>query len=203
MVEMMAQERHGFYVEFELRPEEDRDQTILQGMPIFKDVEFAIITMPGGGLVIDKLINNELLDEWKHGDKRRKPPSPFALHAYEAWKEGREAPVNGTDLKNWPGVTPAQLKTCQNATIRTVEDLAEANADSIGKLGMGGVSMMEKAKAYLKSANINKTSEQITALTVKVDDLTESIKKKDSQISELIEQLDEQPKKRGKNRKEA
>ena len=203
MVEMMAQERHGFYVEFELRPEEDRDQTILQGMPIFKDVEFAIITMPGGGLVIDKLINNELLDEWKHGDKRRKPPSPFALHAYEAWKEGREAPVTGTDLKNWPGVTPAQLKTCQNATIRTVEDLAEANADSIGKLGMGGVSMMEKAKAYLKSANINKTSEQITALTVKVDDLTESIKKKDSQISELIEQLDEQPKKRGKNRKEA
>mgnify|MGYP003653706235 FL=1 len=122
---------------------------------------------------------------------------------HEAWKEGREAPVNGTDLKNWPGVTPAQLKTCQNATIRTVEDLAEANADSIGKLGMGGVSMMEKAKAYLKSANINKTSEQITALTVKVDDLTESIKKKDSQISELIEQLDEQPKKRGKNRKEA
>jgi|TARA_R110002051_G_scaffold269963_2_gene330262 hypothetical protein len=203
MVEMMAQERHGFYVEFELRPEEDRDQTISQGMPIFKDVEFAIITMPGGGLVLDKVINNELLDEWKHGDKRRKPPSPFALHAYEAWKEGREAPVNGTDLKNWPGVTPAQLKTCQNATIRTVEDLAEANADSIGKLGMGGVSMMEKAKAYLKSANINKTSEQITALTVKVDDLTESIKKKDSQISELIEQLDEQPKKRGKNRKEA
>ena len=203
MVEMMAQERHGFYVEFELRPEEDRDQTISQGMPIFKDVEFAIITMPGGGLVLDKVINNELLDEWKHGDKRRKPPSPFALHAYEAWKEGREAPVNGTDLKNWPGVTPAQLKTCQNATIRTVEDLAEANADSIGKLGMGGVSMMEKAKAYLKSANINKTSEQITALTVKVDDLTESIKKKDSQISELIEQLDEQPKKRGKNRKGA
>ena len=203
MVEMMAQERHGFYVEFELRPEEDRDQTISQGMPIFKDVEFAIITMPGGGLVLDKVINNELLDEWKHGDKRRKPPSPFALHAYEAWKEGREAPVNGTDLKNWPGVTPAQLKTCQNATIRTVEDLAEANADSIGKLGMGGVSMMEKAKAYLKSANINKTSEQITALTVKVDDLTESSKKKDSQISELIEQLDEQPKKRGKNRKEA
>tara|TARA_R110002073_G_scaffold288009_1_gene452738 strand:- start:44 stop:655 length:612 start_codon:yes stop_codon:yes gene_type:complete len=203
MVEMMAQERHGFYVEFELRPEEDRAQTISQGMPIFKDVEFAIITMPGGGLVLDKVINEELLNEWKHGDKRRKPPSPFALHAYEAWKEGREAPVNGTDLKNWPGVTPAQLKTCQNATIRTVEDLAEANADSIGKLGMGGVSMMEKAKAYLKSANINKTSEQITALTVKVDDLTESIKKKDSQISELIEQLDEQPKKRGKNRKGA
>lgn len=200
---MMAQERHGFYVEFELRPEEDRAQTISQGMPIFKDVEFAIITMPGGGLVLDKVINEELLNEWKHGDKRRKPPSPFALHAYEAWKEGREAPVNGTDLKNWPGVTPAQLKTCQNATIRTVEDLAEANADSIGKLGMGGVSMMEKAKAYLKSANINKTSEQITALTVKVDDLTESIKKKDSQISELIEQLDEQPKKRGKNRKGA
>ena len=107
MVDMMAEERHGFYVDFELRPEEDREQTIAQGMPIFKDVEFAIITMPGGGLVVDKQITDSLLHEWRHGDNRRKPPSPFAFTAYEAWKEGREAPVNGTDLKNWPGVTPA------------------------------------------------------------------------------------------------
>ena len=108
MVDMLAEERHVFYVDFELRPEEDREQTIAQGMPVFKDVEFAVITMPGGGLVVDKQITDALLDEWKHGDNRRKPPSPFALRAYEAWKEGREAPVNGTDLKNWPGVTPAQ-----------------------------------------------------------------------------------------------
>ena len=202
MVEMLQEERHGFYVEFELRPEEDREESIAQGMPVFKDVEFAMITMPGGGLVVDKPINEALLNEWKHGDNRRKPPSPFAHRAYEAWKEGREAPVNGTDLKNWPGVTPAQLKTCQNATVRTIEDLAAANADTIRKLGMGGVAMMEKAKAYLASANQNKTSEEVSALMVKLEALSDTVKRKDEQISDLLERLDESTKKRGRPRKE-
>ena len=201
MVEMLQEERHGFYVEFELRPEEDREETIAQGMPVFKDVEFAIITMPGGGLVVDKPINEALLNEWKHGDNRRKPPSPFAHRAYEAWKEGREAPVNGTDLKNWPGVTPAQLKTCQNATVRTIEDLAEANADTIRKLGMGGVAMVEKAKSYLSSANQNKTAEEVSALMVKIEDLSDKVKAKDDQISKLLERLEEGPRKRGRPRK--
>ena len=202
MVEMLQEERHGFYVEFELRPEEDREESIAQGMPVFKDVEFAMITMPGGGLVVDKPINEALLYEWKNGDNRRKPPSPFAYRAYEAWKEGREAPVNGTDLKNWPGVTPAQLKTCQNATVRTIEDLAEANADTIRKLGMGGVAMMEKAKAYLAAANQNKTSEEVSALMVKLEALSDTVKRKDEQISDLLERLDESTKKRGRPRKE-
>jgi hypothetical protein len=202
MVEMLQEERHGFYVEFELRPEEDREASIDQGMPVFKDVEFAMITMPGGGLVVDKPINEALLYEWKNGDNRRKPPSPFAYRAYEAWKEGREAPVNGTDLKNWPGVTPAQLKTCQNATVRTIEDLAAANADTIRKLGMGGVAMMEKAKAYLASANQNKTSEEVSALLVKLEALSDTVKRKDEQISDLLERLDESTKKRGRPRKE-
>tara|TARA_R110002153_G_scaffold22584_1_gene73989 strand:- start:225 stop:836 length:612 start_codon:yes stop_codon:yes gene_type:complete len=202
MVEMLMEERHGFYVDFELRPEEDREQSIAQGMPIFKDVEFAIITMPGGGLVVDKQITDALLKEWRHGDNQRKPPSPFAFTAYEAWKEGREVPVNGTDLKNWPGVTPAQLKTCQNATVRTIEDLAEANADTIRKLGMGGIAMVEKAKSYLLSAENNKASEEVASLKIRMESLVESIEKKDRQIADLLERLDDAPKKRGRPRKE-
>jgi len=79
-VEMLPSESHGFYVDFELRPVENREETIKQGMPVFKDVEYAIITMPGGGLVVDKLIDDRLINEWKHGEGR-KPPSPFAMHA--------------------------------------------------------------------------------------------------------------------------
>lgn len=60
MVQMMAEEQHGFYVDFELRPEEDREESISQGMPVFKDVEYAVITMPGGGLVVDKVISDDL-----------------------------------------------------------------------------------------------------------------------------------------------
>ena len=188
---MLTEERHGFYVDFELRPEEDREESIKTGMPVFKDIEFAVITMPGGGLVVDKIITDELLYEWQHGDNRRKPPSPFAYRAYEAWKAGLDIPLNGTDLKNWPGVTPAQLKTCQAATIRTIEDLANANADAVRKLGMGGVALMEKAKAYLASAGTNKASEEVASLKVKMEAMQAAIEKKDKQINDLMEQLTE------------
>jgi hypothetical protein len=191
MVDMLPEEKHGFYVEFELRAEEDRNETMKTGHPVFYDTEIAIITMPGGNLVVDKVVSAELLNEWKRGIPGRKPPSPFATAAYEAWKDGREAPVNGIDLKNWPGVTPAQLKMCQGCNIRTVEDLAESNADSIRKMGMGGVALKDKAISYLKSAGLNKNSEEVSALKVEMEALREAVTKRDAQIEKLMEQLTE------------
>jgi hypothetical protein len=157
--------------------------------------------MPGGNLVVDKVVSAELLNEWKRGIPGRKPPSPFATAAYEAWKDGREAPVNGIDLKNWPGVTPAQLKMCQGCNIRTVEDLAESNADSIRKMGMGGVALKDKAISYLKSAGLNKNSEEVSALKVEMESLREAVTKRDAQIEKLMEQLtdpEDEPKRRKK-----
>lgn len=186
--DMLPTETQRFYVEFELRAEEDRAQTIEQGSPAFHDVEFAVITMPGGGLVVDKKITPELLEIWKRGDGQRKKANPFALESYNAWKEDREAPVDGIDLKNWPGVTPAQLKTCQMASIRTVEDLASANADTIRKLGMGAVALKDKAASYLESAQGNKSSEEISAMKVQIEALMEQMDKKDEQIASLMDQ---------------
>jgi len=199
MVDMLTPEAHGFYVEFELRPEEDRNASMDSGHPVFRDVEVAIITMPGGSLVVDKIVSPELLNEWKNGTDR-KPPSPFAVRAYEAWKEGREAPVNGIDLKNWPGVTPAQLKMCQGINVRTVEDLATANADTIRKLGMGGVALKDKAVSYMSSADTNKNSEQVAALRVELESLREALEKRDEQITALLEEADDEdkPKRRGR-----
>ena len=202
MVDMLPEEKHGFYVEFELRAEEDRNETMKVGHPVFHDIEIAIITMPGGNLVVDKVVSAELLNEWKRGIPGRKPPSPFATAAYEAWKDGREAPVNGIDLKNWPGVTPAQLKMCQGCNIRTVEDLAESNADSIRKMGMGGVALKDKAISYMKSAGLNKNSEEVSALKVEMEALREAVIKRDLQIEKLMEQLTE-PEDEPKRRKKA
>lgn len=189
MINMLQEERAAFYVEFELRPIEDRAESIKAGHPVYKDQEIAVITMPGGSLVVDKVITDALLYEWRHGDGRRKPPAPHAARAYEAWKEGREAPLEGTDLKNWPGVTPAQLKTCQGANIRTLEDLASANAEAIKRLGMGGLALVQKAQAYLSSADSNKAAEEISALKVRMDELAESLKSKDETIAELEQRL--------------
>jgi hypothetical protein len=203
MVDMLTPETHGFHVSFELRPEEDRSASMKSGHPVFLDAEVAVITMPGGSLVVDKFVTPELLNEWKNGTDR-KPPSPFAVRAYDAWKEGREAPVNGIDLKNWPGVTPAQLKMCQGVHVRTVEDLANADADTIRKLGMGAVALKDKAIAYIDSADTNKNSEEVAALKVEMEALREALEKRDDQIAGLLEQAEAEdaPKRRGRPAKQ-
>lgn len=193
----LMEEDSRFYVAFELRPVEDRDATIKTGIPAFKDQEIAVITMPGGRLVVDKIVNDNLLNEWKFGNSL-KPKAQFAIDAYEAWKDGREAPVDGTDLRNWPGVTPAQLKTCLSATVRSVEDLAAANDDTMRRLGMGAVALKTKASTYLKNADVNKNAEEITALKVLVESLQEQVKTQIAQIDELT--APEEPKKRGPGR---
>jgi len=208
MVDMLPPEKHGFYVEFELRAVEDRNASMEVGHPVFHDIEIAVITMPGGNLVVDKKVNPALLDEWRRGVPGRKPPSPFALHAYDAWKEGREAPVNGMDLKNWPGVTPAQLKMCQGNNIRTVEDLSQANADSLRRMGMGSVALKDKAISYLESAGVNKNSEEVSALKIEMAALKAAIERRDAQIEKLMardddDEADEAPKRRGRPPKQA
>ena len=197
-------EERPCYIEFELIAEEDRDATIAQGMPVFKDVEIAHLTPAGnqGTLVLQKVITPNQLDEWRYGDRGRKGPVPYYVQAYDAWKAGLDIPANGLDVKNWPGVTPAQLRTCQVAGVRTVEDLASANADTIRKLGMGAVSLVGKAKVYLDHAETNKASEEISALNVKIEAMERLVKSQSDQISELQNDLESRPVKRGRPRKE-
>lgn len=199
-VEIMPQEQHRFHVNFELRAVEDRAESMEAGHPVFKDVEYAIITMPGGQLVVDKVIDEALLYEWKNGSNR-KPPSPFALTAYQAWKDGREIPVNGIDLKNWPGVTPAQIKMCHGTNIYSVEDLAEANDEAKRRMGMGALALINKAKSYLENAEDNKASEAISALQVRLDALeAENDRLKDENGTLRSELEQDEPKKRGKKK---
>ena len=67
---------------------------------------------------------------------------------------------------------------------------------------MGGVAMCEKAKSYLSSAGNNKASEEVASLKVRMESLLEAVEKKDRQIEDLLERLEDAPKKRGRPRKE-
>jgi hypothetical protein len=193
------------YIEFELRADEDRNASIEAGMPVFKDVEYAKLTPAGsqGTLVSEKVVTEQLLNEWRNGNRRGDRPIPYYIQAYEAWKQGLEMPVNGSDVKHWPGVTPAQLKTCQEAGIKTVEDLALSNADSIRRLGMGGLALVKKAQIYLENAGTNKAAEQISALELKIEAMESLVKMQSEQITELQDDLESRPAKRGRPKKEA
>ncbi len=169
------------YVEFEVRADEDRGASIEEGRTIFKDVIYAIITPSGGNLVVEKIA-----DEWVQS----KRDDPFYRHyrdSLEAFKEGREAPVEGTAIENCPPFSPAQVKQIRAAQLRTVEDLAAANESSLGKMGMGGRALKDRAIEWLKSAeDVGKVAEQSAALKATVDNQAEVIK----QLEEKIEKLE-------------
>lgn len=139
------------YVQFEMRPTEDRTQVSPDGISTYVDKAWAIVRAPGSKDSLEKLA-----DEWiaglrayaKDGRVPREWPTEYA-QALEKWKKGEEIPLHGTPIKSWPPLSPAQRKNVLTAGILTVEDLAAANDEMRGLIGMGGHAVHQMAVRWL------------------------------------------------------
>jgi len=151
---MQAMEARPPYVMFETRSIEDREASEKAGHYVGKDVDFVLITPAGSK---DRIDRNALewLAQCRIEVQAERLPVKWEAHyreAYKNWKEGQEAPVDGTPLINWPGLSPTQYKQLQALHIRAVEDLAAANEETINRLGMGGRQLKQRAVDYLAAA---------------------------------------------------
>lgn len=73
---------------------------------------------------------------------------------YERWKEGKEAPIDGTPLAAWPGATPQLVKALEPYHIRSIEDLANLTDGTLPRIPVPGIrGMREQAKAYIAAAS--------------------------------------------------
>jgi hypothetical protein len=156
------------YIQFETRAVEDRAASIEAGRVMYRDVDYAIITPHGGSL-----INEAVATEWLQNKRILKDPFADKYEAaYDAWKKGQEIPAEGTALKLVPTFTPAEVKSLNSAGILSVEDLAAWPDGRLGALGMGGLRLRDKARAYMSAANdIGKTAERLAALEAGLKDL--------------------------------
>ncbi len=85
--------------------------------------------------------------------------------AYLAWKKGQEAPIDGTSLKMWPAITPAQVRTLQNFGIRTVEEVMALSDGDCDKIGGGIRHLRTRARLWKEAANdIGKVAERLAAI---------------------------------------
>lgn len=126
-------------VDFRLQPWMDENASAREGRPIFKDLEFVRIIVPGDrNTIIDREV-------WP-SDRVR-----FA-EKYRAFKEGREQESTGTSLEAWPSVTRAQVEELKFFKIKTVEQLADMD-DSLGTKFMGFQKLKQAAKDFLAAAN--------------------------------------------------
>lgn len=191
-LELESREERPAYVRFETRPKENKAKSLEAGRSICVDVDYALITPPySKDLVVMKV------DQWLENTKKnvrdgRTPKEWFDYwsKAYDAFKRGKEAPLNGTPIKDWSSITPAQIKNLININILTVEDLAAVNDEGLRRIGMGAQEMKRKAINWLQAATdhgpltikVTQLETENAHLKATTEDLIEKVKILQSQL---------------------
>lgn len=176
------------YVVFERRAMENKAETIKAGHYVGQDVDIAIITRPGSRDNLEKIATEWLADIREKARQDLLPQTWYDgfSRAYESWLKGEEVPIAGTAIKGWPVLSPSAQKTIIAAGIRTVEDLAELPEAELSRIGTGALSFKQKAQNWLKAANdVGKVTEQLTAMTVQIAELTNLAKAQAEEIKTL------------------
>lgn len=161
-------------VEFYVLPIEDRAASLKAGHYVGRDVEHVRITPPGGNHVWEGVVTDVHRQRYER--------------QYDAWKKGQEEPDEGTSLREWPPISPAQIMTMKSLHIHTVEALAACSDGVMQRAGMGAMALREKARTYLKSAEDHgKVAEQMTAMRVEMEALRERTDQLEQENAKLKE----------------
>ena len=184
------------YVRFDYKEVEDRAQTIAQGRYIAKSVPFAYITSAGS-----KDENEKNAEEWLDGMKKQQHMEgkqylaewhKHFSHAFSEWKAGNEMPETGTPIKSSLLFKPHEIRSVLDANIRTLEDLAQANEESLSRISPGARVMQEQARKALSSANeqVDKLNKALEAETASKKILEERMTALEQANRELLARLD-------------
>jgi hypothetical protein len=132
-------ESEGLIAEFFPQAVQNNHRSGIEGRPIFETHPFVRILIPG-----DKhsIVERKATDT----DKQR-----FARQ-WQAFQSGQAPVESGTPIEQWPILTVSQVAEFKAMHIRTVEHLAGLSDGNIAKLGPGGRSLVEKAKAFIAQA---------------------------------------------------
>jgi len=128
----------GVYAKFYMFPLKDEAASIEAGRPVFHDREFVELIAPGNST---NIIRRKVSDM-----DRNNFPKEYAL-----FKAGNAEQLVGTPLKEWNGVTPAQVEELAYIKCRTVEHLAELTDQAC--VSMPGLhDLKRRAAAWIKAA---------------------------------------------------
>lgn len=191
----IAQARPPF-VEFKQVARHDPVKSEELGYRTTKNVNMAFIMQPGSRDQVE--IEAE---KWLESIRRKvldATPDAFPMEwvdqfkkKYEMWKEGHEAPLDGTSIREWPLLSPAEVENFINMHILTIEDVANMTEEAMGRVGMGARGLREKAREWLQAKDVagNALKEN------------ETLKQQLAEMAERLAALEEKPR-RGRQPKE-
>jgi hypothetical protein len=170
-------------VKFYTKPREDKAATREEGRPIYHDVEYIDIRIPG-----DR--SSGVARPATARDKAR-----FPRH-YAAFKNRTDYEgVEGTPLVEWPVITASQCAELAHFNVKTVEQLATLS-DTHAQNFMGVNALKRKAQEWMSTAKDQKAS---TELHKELDKRDEQIAALQAQVAELAKA----PKKAAPNKRKA
>lgn len=169
------------FVKFFTKQRKNETESLKEGRPIYKDVEYVDIKVPGnrtGGASRPATFK----------DKQR-----FPRH-YAAYKQREEMPVEGTPLAEWPIMSRSQVEELSFHNVKTVEQLV-AMSDSLASQFMGMNGLKAKAKMWLEDSEETARINKIQSLESSNIEKAEKIATLESQVLSLMERFDEIDKK--------
>jgi hypothetical protein len=161
-----AEQDAKLLVKFFYKTKKDTTKSAEQGRPVFKDVEYVDISVPGNR-------GSGVKRPATFRDKQR-----FPRH-YAAFKQRIELPQEGTPLSEWPVISRSMAEELSFHGVKTVEHMAEMS-DTIASSFMGGQSYKAKANEWLERARKDVTESHLAS----------ELYKRDKLIATMQEQLD-------------
>jgi len=180
------------HVRFETRPVEDREQSIAQGHKVYKDVHWVVVTPAGGKDVredhaeawLDKIEAQAQLGQYDY-EWAKDFRKMFAMY-----KDGLEMPVHGTPLRMCTTLfTPAEIANCAAVNVLSLEELAGANEETLGRIGMGARALKTRAQEAIKTGEGKESAMKVEALTIENSQLKQKVDDLIGVVNELKEQM--------------
>lgn len=183
---MMMMQPRPPYVQFSRRAVEVRTPAMLpNGLPnpdggqiSYKDEDFVTITQTGGKDKVEKVVGDWLNNCRVNVQADRMPREWLQQYemGYQMWKQQQVAPINGTPVRNWPLLTPAEVENLTKLNVLAVEDLATANEQTLAAIGMGGRALKQKALDWLQmKQNDGPVIEQLSSLKINFENLQKQV----------------------------
>ena len=183
------------YVRFERIAEEDKVASVREGRFVGRDVDMALITPPYSKDVF-KIKVPQWFDNLKQDvdNGRISPEWVDNYHKqYDLWKKGEEIPLNGTPIKGWGVISPAQQEALIRMQVLTVEDLAAMNDEGVHRCGMGAMVMKNKAIAWLAQLkDKGPLTQEMAGLKTENATLKSSVDTLTRQVQELMAAVKQQ-----------
>jgi len=175
---------------FHYRSVKDEEESRRVGHPVFRDVEYVEIFLPGN-------ITERPCLRVSDVHRKRWP------REYEAFKAGEGEKIDGYPVSEWPMATVAVVDTLKAVGILSLEDLAAAADEDLRKIGPTFFNLKQDAIRFLSSNSrekleIEKLRKENDALKKRLDKLEALVSDAPKKSSRTKRKLTDEQRKRAR-----